>query len=314
MRGIELEQVATDDSFDEAGYLQANPDVAQAVSAGHFTSGHHHFDCFGRNEGRRQRNNLTLLEAKASKREKILGMLRADMPHADTGSCLDFLTDELRQSSNVIDTNKVSSNSYREESLTLIDKHQDGCILDCGAGMRKIYYDNVVNFEIADYDTTDVRGVGEMLPFKDNSFDAVFSLAVLEHVRDPFLCAREISRVLKPGGDLLCTVPFLQPMHGYPNHYFNATQQGIRELFEQDIDIHTHKVRKYDLPIWSLTWVLNSWADGLKGEALEEFLAMTVADLRNHPETYLDRKFVSSLSDEKNFELAAGTCIIGTKR
>ena len=80
-----------------------------------------------------------------------------------------------------------------------IHRLQDGLILDCGAGRRPIYYSNVVNFEIVAYDTTDVRGVGESLPFETDSFDAVFSFAVLEHVKDPFRCASEICRVLKPG-------------------------------------------------------------------------------------------------------------------
>ena len=39
-----------------------------------------------------------------------------------------------------------------------------GLILDCGGGRRRVYLDNIVNFEIVVYDTTDVRGVGEMLP------------------------------------------------------------------------------------------------------------------------------------------------------
>jgi hypothetical protein len=32
-------------------------------------------------------------------------------------------------------------------------------------------------------------------------------------------------------------VPFLQPLHGYPHHYFNMTHMGVRSLFEDQIEI-----------------------------------------------------------------------------
>lgn len=45
-----------------------------------------------------------------------------------------------------------------------------------------------------------VSGVGESLPFSDQSFGAVLCCDVLEHVRDLPKVIAEISRVLKPGG------------------------------------------------------------------------------------------------------------------
>jgi SAM-dependent methyltransferase len=207
----------------------------------------------------------------------------------------------------------VSSNSYDPYGIALVEEFKDGLILDCGAGRRSIYYPNVVNFEIVDYSSTDIIGVGEFLPFKDASFEAVISVAVLEHVRDPFQCAGEIVRVLKPGGKLLCCVPFLQPVHGYPHHYYNMTPQGLRALFERRLHIDDQKVVDSILPIWSLTWIVKSWAEGLRGTAREAFLSTPLRDLLGSPIDLLDREWVRLLPVEKNFELASATLLFGRK-
>jgi SAM-dependent methyltransferase len=299
-------------NFCEAAYLASNSDVAAVVEQGMFRSGRAHFDVFGHNENRSQVRAISA-DKQQLRSKRIEHVLREDMPYELNGKIYDFLTPELRAQFNIIDTANVSSNGYDGDAIALIEKHRDGLILDCGAGSRPAYYENVVNFEIAAYPSTDVRGVGEVLPFKDNSFDAVFSLAVLEHVKDPFQCAREIKRVLKPGGDLLCCVPLLQPVHGYPHHYYNMTAQGLANLFEPEVAIHRHEVPDSVLPIWSLTWMLNSWANGLKGEALAEFKELKVVDLLADPQDYLDRPFVRTLAKEKNMELASATVILGTK-
>jgi SAM-dependent methyltransferase len=45
------------------------------------------------------------------------------------------------------------------------------------------------------------------LPFRDNSFDVVFSIYVLEHVNSPARLTAEIARVLRPGGVCLFLTP-----------------------------------------------------------------------------------------------------------
>jgi SAM-dependent methyltransferase len=57
-----------------------------------------------------------------------------------------------------------------------------------------------------------VCGVGEALPFPNNSFDLILSHEVVEHVHDDRAYIREIVRTLHPGGRLV----IFCPNRGYP--------------------------------------------------------------------------------------------------
>jgi SAM-dependent methyltransferase len=92
--------------------------------------------------------------------------------------------------------------------------------------------ENVITTEILRYPSTDVVAVGEHLPFRDATFDAVISLHVLEHVKNPFICASELARVPKPGGTLYAVTPYVVGVHGFPFHFFNPTPSGLRAIFE----------------------------------------------------------------------------------
>jgi SAM-dependent methyltransferase len=52
------------------------------------------------------------------------------------------------------------------------------------------------------------------LPFADAAFDLVLATDIIEHVDDDALAAREIARVLRPGGHALVTVPTFQSLWG----------------------------------------------------------------------------------------------------
>jgi hypothetical protein len=109
----------------------------------------------------------------------------------------------------------------------------DGWILECGGGDRRLRNARYVNIDCQRYQLPTVWGDVLRLPFRDNSFDFVFSQALLEHVPDPFAAVDEMLRVTKPGGLLWSGMAFLQPLHGAPSHYFNASVWGIQELFRR---------------------------------------------------------------------------------
>lgn len=77
------------------------------------------------------------------------------------------------------------------------------------------------------------------LPFADASFDFVLCKDVLEHLLMPLELLRELRRVLRPGGLLLCHVP---------NHF--PLPARLRFLFTNDIDTYNFfpTARAWDFP------------------------------------------------------------------
>jgi SAM-dependent methyltransferase len=288
MEKIQVSELVNQNNFDEAAYLAANPDVASAVKAGAFTSGRQHFEEFGLHEARKTRSTTEITRIRSEKVQKLIPNVSDGITYEFRNGKLNFLTDELKRYAELKDTDAVSENSYDERAIQIINSCTDGLILDCGSGRRDVYFSNVINYEIVDYDTTDFLGIGEILPFNDSCFDAVISIAVLEHVKDPFRCASELVRVLKLGGVLYCCVPFLQPLHGYPNHYFNMTHQGLASLFSAGLKIEDQDVLPSTAPIWSLTWILDRWASQLPPADRDQFVNLKLGDLLKPATNYLE--------------------------
>lgn len=315
---IEIFEIVTHDNFNEERYLRENPDVMEAVRSGKVKSGWLHFSRHGFKEHRKQQTTHyhdAVIALRKEKAERIRKILKPGIVIDQNEDYLfDYTGAERKKLFDFQETDKVSSFFYDETPLAIINSMPEGMILDCGAGFRPVYYENVVNYEIAPYATTDVLGFAEDLPFADSSFDAVFSFAVLEHVKLPFQVANEMTRVLRPGGKLAVCAAFLQPLHGYPHHYFNMTNLGVRVLFENEIEIERQFVNNGTGPISTLTWFLRRWADGLPPKERKKFVKMHVGDLLGQADEYTENPFVTCLSEDLNFELASATLLVGTKK
>ena len=97
----------------------------------------------------------------------------------------------------------------------------------CEGIKKEIDRDNIDNLEV-------VLSDGHKLPFEDNSFDGCFCNTVLEHVRDPEQIVKEINRVLKPGGKVIISIPFLQEVHADPEDYQRYTPYGLVHLLKKN--------------------------------------------------------------------------------
>ena len=64
------------------------------------------------------------------------------------------------------------------------------------------------------------------------SFHIIFCNQVFEHMRQPHRAASNLAAMLAPGGVLIFTVPFLEPLHGVPLDFNRFTVGGAVALFE----------------------------------------------------------------------------------
>lgn len=77
----------------------------------------------------------------------------------------------------------------------------------------------------------DVRADAHQLPLAPQVFDTVLAIEVIEHLADPSLCLAEVRRVLRPGGILVASVPFMFRIHGHPSDFARYTLEGLHRLF-----------------------------------------------------------------------------------
>ena len=78
----------------------------------------------------------------------------------------------------------------------------------------------------------DVLWDKKKLPFENDVFDIVLMTEVLEHVENVDITLREINRVLKIGGLILVTVPFIWPQHEKLFDFQSYTSFGIKKVFD----------------------------------------------------------------------------------
>jgi SAM-dependent methyltransferase len=74
---------------------------------------------------------------------------------------------------------------------------------------------------------------GNSFPFDEASFDSVVANEVFEHVFNPDEFLNEALRILKPGGMILLTMPFVWDEHEQPYDFARYSSFGIKSLLER---------------------------------------------------------------------------------
>lgn len=127
----------------------------------------------------------------------------------------------------------------------LVEKHVSGLLLDLGCGNVPLYQmyknhvsDNIcVDWSSSLYNTPHLDhevNINSGIPLADEMFDTVLMTDVLEHISNPELVMSEISRLLKPKGKLILTVPFFYRLHEKPYDYFRYTEFSLKMFCDKN--------------------------------------------------------------------------------
>jgi SAM-dependent methyltransferase len=187
---------------------------------------------------------------------------------------------------------------------------QDSLILNLGSGVENVIYDQrFINFDIYPHRNADIVGDAHFfLPFLDNSLGVVWMCAVLEHLRKPWLVCDEIWRILRPGGRVLTSVPFIQKGHGAPHDYFRYTPDGLRSLFDRFEEVECDP--SYTRPTGTLVHIIGAWSSaiipGRLGKAMERILNLVLFWL-----VFID--LLAARNEKRSWILSGGSCYLGTK-
>lgn len=114
----------------------------------------------------------------------------------------------------------------------------EGKLLDFGCGCKpyQSLFTNISEYIGVDLyneghdhqkEKIDVYYDGKTLPFENESFDCILSNEVLEHVPNLHETLMELNRVLKRGGKILLTVPFVCFEHELPYDFRRLTVAGL---------------------------------------------------------------------------------------
>lgn len=193
---------------------------------------------------------------------------------------------------------------------TLAELSPGARICDLGAGGRRLT-PSTRTVDLAPGPEVDVVADIHHVPLPDQSFELVVSTGTLNLCRDPAQVAKEMARLLVPGGLVHLEIGLFQPYLPEPEDYHRFTLPGLRLLFGR-VGIEELRSGAHIGPMSALsTAALYLVADLLPGPAFWRRGLRGASHLAFGPLKYLDAALPQATRERGPF--AYGIYFLGRK-
>lgn len=159
--------------------------------------------------------------------------------------------------------------------------HMTGRVLDFGCGSKP--YERLFtacseyigcDVEVSGHDHAneqiDVYYDGHHIPFEDGSVDSIFAAQSFEHIPNLNEVLVELHRILKIGGEMVISVPFVWNEHEVPYDFRRFTSYGVRRLLERAgfeiIELHKSNLYVGTLVQMAMEYVRKQMAERISGK------------------------------------------------
>ena len=206
-------------------------------------------------------------------------------------------------------TSKVTKDNVNKFLLNIKKKHNANILVIGGAskgsGTDDLWNNkdiHITSIDIIGNENIDYIADAHYLPFKNETFDAVWIQAVLEHVVSPENVVKEIFRILKNDGIVYSEIPFMQQIHMGKNDFTRYSASGHRYLFKNFEKIN---IGVNNGPGTTLAWSLKYFIWSFSNEKISNYLSIL-------PFLFL-RLFDKLINEKSSWDGASGFYFIGRK-
>ncbi len=135
------------------------------------------------------------------------------------------------------------STRYLRAAMAEASAYAQGVLLDAGSGLspyRDLFHGRIERYVRFDWPQSwneappDLIADAQQLPFRDGSVDTILATELIEHLPRPQQFLQEAKRLLRTGGVLIVSAPFMEPVHEEPRDFRRFTEYGLRAIVEEN--------------------------------------------------------------------------------